>query len=625
MLEPDDRHSLLDALRPPPGFALDRAVGTTFSLDLRALLTAPVAFALLETDASEDGLASPSVILEAIRRNAGVIDLFCQAGQIALPADYPPLAAYLEEVVHEVAVPTKHRIFHPKVWAIRYRSPEAELRYRLLCLSRNLTFDRSWDTILSLDGTPVRRSRPLTQRNRPLSKFVDSLPRLAVTAVEKPRVEAVRELADELLGVEFELPAGFQGLRFWPLGLRGLPAWPFAEEGWTHSRLLVVSPFASAKLLGRLYAPGARDVLVSRSETLDALESADLAQFEEVLALSPMATGSDDGTANRLGGEDEQLAERPDYPLSGLHTKLFVSEFHHSARMWTGSANATNAAFSGNVEFLVELQGARSACGIDTVLEGRTGGAKLRDLLQTYEPPDAPPPETDQQRLERRLDEVRRDIASLGFEATVVAAEDDDESYSLVLRAITPETFAGLGGVKARLWPITLGVETAKPFKAALAGGIRFRPVSFVGITAFFAIELEAESRGTRSSIRFVVASSLVGAPANRYDRLLTTILRSKGDVLRYLLLLLADERSVSMIGSVGIRDTSPGDGWAAVSGLPVLESMIRALARDPERLDHVERLIKSLAASEEGQALIPDGLESVWAPIWEARVNLRS
>ena len=51
---------------------------------------------------------------------------------------------------------------------------------------------------------------------------------------------------------------------------------------------------------------------------------------------------------------------------------------------------------------------------------------------------------------------------------------------------------------------------------------------------------------------------------------------------------------------------------------------MIRALARDPERLDHVERLLKSLAASEEGQALIPDGLESVWTPIWEARVNLR-
>ncbi len=58
-------------------------------------------------------------------------------------------------------------------------------------------------------------------------------------------------------------------------------------------------------------------------------------------------------------------------PLSGLHAKLFVSEYHHRARLWTGSANATNAAFGGNVEFLVELQGARSACGVDAVLEVR--------------------------------------------------------------------------------------------------------------------------------------------------------------------------------------------------------------------------------------------------------------
>ena len=61
-----------------------------------------MAFALLDAEATEDGLASPTSILEAIRRNASRIDVFCQAGQIALPADYRPLVAYVEEVVHEV-------------------------------------------------------------------------------------------------------------------------------------------------------------------------------------------------------------------------------------------------------------------------------------------------------------------------------------------------------------------------------------------------------------------------------------------------------------------------------------------------------------------------------------------
>ena len=228
MLEPDDRHELLASLQPPAGFSLDRAVGTTFSLDLQALLTAPVAFALLEAEREDDGHGA-TVILEAIRRNASRIDVFCQAGQIAIPSAYRPLLAYVEEVVHEVKPEAEKRVFHPKLWVIRFRSDSGERCYRILCLSRNLTFDRSWDTVLRLDGAPARRSRTLTARNRPLAKFVESLPQLAVRDVEKTRADAVRELADELLAVEFELPTPFYGLRFWPLGIRGLPRWPFAR------------------------------------------------------------------------------------------------------------------------------------------------------------------------------------------------------------------------------------------------------------------------------------------------------------------------------------------------------------------------------------------------------------
>ena len=265
MLEPDDRHTLLDALRPPSGFVLDRAVGTTFTLDLQALMTAPVSFALFDVDTAEDGSATQTGLLDAIRRNAGRMDVFCQAGEIGLPATFRPLVAYVEEVVHEVTPPAKGFIFHPKVWAIRFRSPGGELTYRLLCLSRNLTFDRSWDTVLRLDGSPARRTRALTSRNRPLSKFVQCLPQLAVKSLDVARIEAIHTLADELLGVEFELPAGFSELEFWPLGIPGFAKWPFAMDGWTHTRLLVISPFLYGGLLERLSASRERDVLVSRA------------------------------------------------------------------------------------------------------------------------------------------------------------------------------------------------------------------------------------------------------------------------------------------------------------------------------------------------------------------------
>jgi hypothetical protein len=44
-------------------------------------------------------------------------------------------------------------LFHPKIWLLRYTSETEAPAYRFLCLSRNMTFSRSWDLILRLDGS----------------------------------------------------------------------------------------------------------------------------------------------------------------------------------------------------------------------------------------------------------------------------------------------------------------------------------------------------------------------------------------------------------------------------------------------------------------------------------------
>ena len=50
MLQPTNRLTLIDAMRPPAGFGLESAMAVTFTLDLRALLAAPAAFALTGAD-----------------------------------------------------------------------------------------------------------------------------------------------------------------------------------------------------------------------------------------------------------------------------------------------------------------------------------------------------------------------------------------------------------------------------------------------------------------------------------------------------------------------------------------------------------------------------------------------
>ena len=52
---------------------------------------------------------------------------------------------------------------------------------------------------------------------------------------------------------------------------------------------------------------------------------------------------------------------------------------------------------------------------------------------------------------------------------------------------------------------------------------------------------------------------------------------------------------------------------------------MVRALARDPRQLDDIDRLVRDLARTEEGRALLPDDWDTIWEPIWAAREELRS
>ena len=155
MLAPDDRVVLREQLRPEPGTRLEYAVGTTFTLDLSAAVVIPLAFAAQSMSSATD----PIAVLEAIRSAANRVDVFCQAGHIRVPGTPSDLAAFLEPMIHEVRAPRPGFLFHPKVWVAKYVDALGSASYRLLCGTRNLTNDVSWDLLVRLDGS-VESHRP---------------------------------------------------------------------------------------------------------------------------------------------------------------------------------------------------------------------------------------------------------------------------------------------------------------------------------------------------------------------------------------------------------------------------------------------------------------------------------
>jgi hypothetical protein len=600
MLDPDDRLLLLDALRPPAGFAFDRAVGTSFTLDLHALLTTPLALAAFDWEASDGAVPDdPVALLESLRRCSDRIDFFCQAGEISIPPAYHRLYTWLERSVHEATPRQQWAVFHPKVWLLRYRAltdgdPNA---YRLLCASRNLTFDRNWDLLIVLDGTAHADAN-----GEPVASFVDRLPSLAVHRLSASRRREISSLATEVAGVRFTPPEGFDGVGFHFLD--GRRQWPLPDHA---ERLLVVSPFVSEDATKRLLAVAPRVTIVSRAEELDRLPSTILEQFDARLVLSPAAVPTSELSVD----EDVQR------PLVGLHAKLYVAETGKTTTWFAGSANATGAAFGGNVEALVEMSGAKRAVGIDSIL-GDANDTGLARLLQEHPLPETQVEESEEEALQRVVDDLRRAMATTRFTVTLSSAA---EGYAMT---VTAEPLARITSGSATIIVRPLSLPTGMRVTAGSPVGLTFGPVSLESITPFLVVEIVARHEGVVVQDACVVRGELVNEPEDRGDRLLASLLASRRDVLRYLLFLLADAGGGSPSGWFGDlqRAVERGAGDAASDGaleLPLLETLVRTVARDPAKLTNVRRLVDALGKTDEGRALLPEGFAEVWPVIWEA------
>ena len=602
MLQPANRLTLIDAMRPPAGFGFASAMAVTFTLDLQALLAAPAALALTGRCDSADAEGEnyePIELIHALKTHAGKLTVFSQAGEIGLPPSRRAFA-FLERAVVPVTAP-RGGVVHPKVWVLRYEAlsnPAAgetpERRLRVLIASRNLTFDASWDTVVRLDETADPEGASLA----PVSELFEGLLGIAddtaggISADHRHRVSS---LAAALRHARFAMPDGVADLRVHILGLAqtSSPLPPKAE------RSLIISPFVSDDFFIRVYAAPIGE-LVSRPESLDRLAPGSLAGVSRVLAF-------DDGSAADLAdvdgpgaGDDRRSPLDPGRPLAGLHAKVFVFEDGERARLFLGSANATGAAFGSNVEVLVELAGPTAVLGVDRLCDGTDGERGLRDCFYDYRPD--PPSNGDEE--ESSLDRWRRALARLTYRGHVIESGD---GWAVTYR--TAEPVPEPGGATIRCWPLTSTgnrreVAAGKPLEE------RFE-TSLEKLSGFLAFELAAED-GALSS--FVVPVPLTGMPEQR-DRLLLRLLVGNAErFFRYLMALLeegpAEFGLLDTIERINDEPVAP-DGGGPMS-LPVLEKLLRTMRRDPGKLAGLHPLVSDLADDD----ALPPGFAELWRMI---------
>lgn len=584
MLPPDSRVVLTEELGPEPGFRLDYAVATTFTLDMAAALVAPLAFAAHRLQDQTD----PMAVMEAVRASSQRVDVFCQAGNIGVPSTGSGLFAFLEPMIHPLRQPRPGRLFHPKIWLVRYRSAAGNrTTYRMLVLSRNLTADPSWDICLRLDGTPTDRRQP---KNKPVADLLRWLPRRTVVPLAQERTDNIEQLAEEARSIVWELPDGVNDVSFYTLGIPGQ-----RRPGFGGTRQLIVSPFCNEAGVDLAAPHPTREAtIVSRQEDLDRLPDETVACLR-CRVLHPLAGLAD------VGEQDNGV-------LVGLHAKLYVVEYDRTARMLIGSANATDAAFGGNVEVLVELTGSKRMLGIDTMMGE---DAPFAGLLDTYVRQD--PLEADDE--DWALEDLLRQLAAVPMTAQV--QPHINGGYRLVLRSRASMPFRADHRV-------TVELVTRLGEARVLTGGspvdVVFDDLTLVQITPFVIIGVRDPEGKQRSAVMHVV---LVDDPKDRLDEILAAQVDTPEKFLRFLALLLGLSSPDVLLAGASAKEGVGGWGVGAMSG--VFELVVRALVDQPEALDDLDRLVRRLRSTEAGLSRLPDGFDRLWTVIAEARAALRA
>lgn len=669
-LAPQSRVLLTDALRPPAGHRVDVAVGTTYSLDLTALLVAPLSFALVDHERMQDAADAPGVsmdpvrLLEAVRRHVEHTTVFCQGGAIHVPRTHQSILAFVEDAVIQVTPPSlpgqPEGIFHPKVWALRFRSESGERFHRVVVLSRNLTLDRSWDTILVLDEDPGG-----TIPAAPAAHFLRALPGLALpqgSGTTPARMSQVLDLAGSLEQVSLTAPAPFDGGRLVPLGP------PFVDEGDPDNRqvasleslllperaerILAISPFLTPEVITRLGKAAPERVLISRPDSLDGVGSRALAgwetrvlqrQAETVEADSDASAVSSDPVPTDGAATDDGVTEFQ--TGDGLHAKTVIADLSHGrSRTVTGSANLTRAAWTRNIEFDSILTGPTARCGVSSCMAEQEKSPGLRDLTERYAPASTEPLTESSLATSLTIEHFHRVLAGCQPRLTVSSlprtswsgapADDTSETDPLSITLSfgddtwTQELPAQEPGWTTRLWPVSLAVSSAHRLTSSTSSS--HPPMWTLGspssITPFLAVETRGGSGDAAAVERCLISAELVGDVDARHDAVLRSILRSASDVLRYLMFLLGD----GVQGSVGegLLTALPGTGWQvdgvhSLASPTLLEPLVRAVGGGEETLGRVAAFIDELRAMPDGQELLPSELDSLWEVVWQAHQAL--
>jgi hypothetical protein len=601
MLHPkQNRIDYGEQLIPPDGYELAYAIGSTYSLDLEALLVLPVAlFYSQNLSGSADELRYD--MLDAITKSADKITVYYQSGQLKVPKKYHPLMAFWENGVQPITMSHHASSFHPKVWVIRYESKEEPPKYRVLVSSRNLTFARDWDVAFSTDGTKTIKEQP---NNKPLIDFVKYLN-------DNGNKKMPLSFINDLMYVNFDIPEKFDSLKFKPIGISNTATAktyinPITDSKNKWDEMLIISPFVDKVTLNKIQSLTVKQpYLLSRKEELNSIDIETLNKFK-CYQFSTFFQEAEYYQENEDGG-------LPPLPQN-LHAKLFITLNSNQSNWFLGSANCSDPAQERNVEFMVELKSKNSS------------GIKPKDIFKLLTDPSKSDgislfteynynnriSTEEQKQIALAIREIKYNLSKLEIkgEANLIPG---GSAYNLIIE-IDAISLSISNDYQVNIKPLPESQKSGIALQVGKKNIIKdFGGYSETTLSVFLVFEISKE--GTVYS-QFLLPME-IDLPESRFNRIFTSIIDSREKFLKYLTFLLTGEETNLINGISGPKKKTTRNEtneWA-FSGTPVYEKLLIAASRFPDKLKSINALILRLKeeSDETNEPIITPEFECFW------------
>lgn len=569
------------------GCKVEFAVGLTYSLNMEAMLTVPLAFGDLgELDSSVK--QSPAFLLEGIRRSSDKIALFCNKGGIHVPNETRTIYSLLETSIFEVQNGKDVLSnFHPKLWLVKETDREGIEWLKLSVMSRNLDFSTCLDICCSIRGRiSKRRSMKGAEKHKPLKDMLIWVSEYAT----KAKADKVCELAELLDYVDrFELDAPFQtedterneeeGYGFFPFvyGREEFATYyEFLKTYMPGDRIMVVSPFIDVSTLSWLTArkkeynyESKNSILVTRKEYVTQ-EVFDL--FDQVWV--PNDTMIDNTTAN-----------------VDLHAKMYLTQRITGQdlgyTLYLGSTNATVNGFNRNAEFLLRLH------------YKRTTNDRIKELLEEmvsehrFVVMDAPNPEATNTRPKNEKElALKRSIGCL--KKAEITKGKTAGLYNIVL------SIGGKFEEEIEIRPLQL-----KASWQPIAKQIRYNDIPPYLLSEFYVLRIPVEE-GFMEMVAKVKTSNM---PKDRDDAIYQSIVTKKEELLDYVAFMLSDRPSEFYFEQQILQEKNKGiDGITSqATTMPLYEQLLRTASTNPEQITEVQKFIKKMKKD-----IVPEELKRI-------------